>query len=101
MGFPTTGYVSAWIFWGPGIYTWVSSFGVRGESTYCDPLAVTFRLQNSLTCAASFKALIARLGQRGELVIGAVPLDLLMELIAGRCGADPQMLDRGDIGEVI
>ena len=75
--------------------------GVRGESTYCDPLAVTFRLQNSLTCAASFKALIARLGQRGELVIGAVPLDLLMELIAGRCGADPQMLDRGDIGEVI
>ena len=63
-------------------------FGARGESTHCDPLAVTFRLQSELDQAASFLALFARLGQRGELVIGAIPLDLLVELIAGGRGAD-------------
>lgn len=65
-------------------------FGARGESTYCGLSAVTFRLQR-----AGQKPRPARgsLGQRSELVIGAIPLDLLVELIAGGRGADAQVLD--------
>ena len=42
----------------------------------------------------------AVLGQRGELVIGAIPLDFLVEFIAGGRSRDPQMLHLGDIGKI-
>ena len=82
-----------------------SLFGVRGESTYFDPLAITIGLQRAGQKAPFGQGLWgwARngLGKGRELVIGAIPLNLLVEFLAiGGC-ANPQVLDLGDIGEVV
>ena len=66
----------------------LSSFGVRGESTYFGPLAITIRLRRKGEKAPVGWAFRSGLGQRRELVIGAIPLDFLMELIAGGRSAD-------------
>lgn len=61
----------------------LSSFGVKGESTYFGPLAITIRLRRWGEKAPLGWAFRSGLGQRRELVIGAIPLDFLVELIAG------------------
>lgn len=58
-----------------------SLFGVRGESTYFGPLAITIRLRTP-------RRWTRVLGQRRKLVKGAIPLDFLVELLAGGGGAD-------------
>ena len=74
----------------------------------CSPhLAITIRLRIQRPAEPSHrlrsrlrKLARGRLGQGGEFVEGAVPLDLLMEIIAGGCGANPQMFYLGDICKV-
>ncbi len=66
----------------------LSSFGVRGESTYFGPLAITIRLRRRGEKTPLGWAFRSDLGQRRELVIGAIPLDFLMYLIAGGRSAD-------------
>ena len=66
-----------------------SFFGRRGESTHFGSLAITIRLRRRGEKAPLNWPFKSGLGQRGELVIGAVPLDFLMELIASGRGADP------------
>lgn len=66
----------------------LSSFGVKGESTYFGPLAITIRLRRWGEKAPLGWAFKSGLRQRRELVIGAIPLDFLVELIAGGRGAD-------------
>ncbi|CAB4808679.1 unannotated protein [freshwater metagenome] len=78
-----------------------SLFGVTGESTYFGPLAITIRLRRARLKSPFDQAFKRGLGQRGELVISAIPLDFLVEFIAIGRGADSKVLDRGDIGEVI
>lgn len=66
-----------------------SLFGVRGESTYFGPLAITIRLQRQGRKGPLGTAFWLRSGQRRELVISAIPLDFLVEFIAIGRGANP------------
>lgn len=66
----------------------LSSFGVKGESTYFAPLAITIRLRRQGEKTPLDWAFRSGLGQRRELVIGAIPLDFLVEFIAVGRGAD-------------
>ena len=84
-----------------------SLFGGGGESTYFGPLAITIGLRSRAPKGRSQglrsqakKLARGRLGQGRELVEGAVPLDLLMEIFAGGCGANAQKFNLGDIGKV-
>ena len=74
---------------------WLSSFGRWGASTYLAPLAITIglRIQRRNGRSQGLRSapkgrLKVDLGQGRELVEGAIPFDLLMEIFASGCGAN-------------